>query len=398
MMKYEKDKKTLLIYPGFVGDTWCSIEQRYLWLDAPLRKYFNVYWLVPPTGSRYTRYGNEENRYKEPIYVTHLKQIGANIIEADISKYNIFRNVFLLKKILKTYKIEAVTQFFSPLGYYLEIVARIIGINVIRKEHTFTFHKSRKYTLIKWLFWKYTTDYYVSVSRSVENHLKTKRLIKNNSYVVYDGFDIDTFPKPNQSLSREELMKEFKLPFDSVIVSCIAKIDKKQKQQHILLEMLYKLNDKRIILFLAGNTNDKEYKKTLITIIKKYGLEKNVIFTGYRFDIPKIIDASEITYLPSSWEGIPNAVIESFIMYTPVIASDIPPVREIIDDNINGFCIKDNNHDEYYKRTFELLNNKEKRKKFGIDGRTKVENLFSKETFISESIKSFQKAFEYFDA
>lgn len=390
--------RNILIYPGFVTDTWSSIEQRYLWLDGPLRKHFNIFWLIPPAGSKHTRCRDEENRAKEPIYVTHLKKLNANVIEADITKFNFLKNFFLLRKIFKIYEIDAVTQFFSPLGYYVECIAKILGIKVIRKEHNFTFHKDRKYKIIKWFFWKLTTDYYIAVSKPVENHLqKIKGLIKDNSYVVYDGFDIDSFPKPNPLKSREGLTNEFQLSLDIAIISCIARIDK-SKQQHILLEMLYKLNDKRVVLLLVGSSDDKAYKEMLMEIIKKYGLEKQVIFAGYRFDIPKIMDASEITYLPSSFEGLGNVIIESFLMYKPVIASDIPPIREIIDDGINGFRVKDDNVDEYCKKTLELLNDKEKCKEFGINGRTKVEHLFSKENFISESIKSFQKAFEYFNS
>lgn len=383
--------KNILIYPGFVTDAWCSIEQRYLWLDEPLRKYFNVFWLVPPTGSKYTRCINEENRDKEPIYVTYLRKSNANIIVADITKFNFIKNYFLLKKILKTYKIDVVTQFFSPLGYYVELAAKLTGIKVIRKELNFTFHKKRKYKMIKWFFWKYSTDYYIPVSKPVEDHLKTKKLIKGNSYVVYNGLDIDKFPEPNSTKSKEDLINEFRLPTEVIFISCIARIDK-SKQQFILLEMLYKLIDKQIVLLLVGSSHDKAYKESLLALIKKYGLEERVIFAGYRIDIPKIIDASEITYLPSSFEGLPNVIIESFIMYKPVIASDIPPIREIVDVGINGFCVKDNCIDEYCKRTLELLQDKEKRKEFGINGRRKVEKLFSKKTFIDESIRSFQKA------
>ena len=58
-------KKNLLIHPGFQIDTWSSIEQRYIWLDKPLREYFNVFWLVPPTGSKYSRHTNKKDKDKE---------------------------------------------------------------------------------------------------------------------------------------------------------------------------------------------------------------------------------------------------------------------------------------------------------------------------------------------
>lgn len=121
-----------------------------------------------------------------------------------------------------------------------------------------------------------------------------------------------------------------------------------------------------------------------------------MIFTGYRRDALQIMDASEITYLPSCAEGLPNVIIESFIISTPVIANDIPPIRELIEDGVNGYLIRNNNVDEYVIKTRELLDNEEKRRRFSINGRNKMERMFSKKVFIDESIAALKKAFEYF--
>jgi len=252
--------KTILIYPGFVIDTWCSIEQRYIWLDEPLKDHFNVYWLIPPTGSKYSRCKKEENRNKEPIYVSKLKEINAKLIYCDITKYNFIKNFFMLRKIFKDYKIDAVYTHFGFLRYYVELIAKISGVKVIRGEHGFTFHKKRRFKLLKWLFWKSTTDYYIPVSNAVAKHLEEKRLLKNNVYVVYDGFDIEDFPTPNYSENRQRLIEEFGLPQDAKIISCIAQIEER-KQQHILIEMLHKLKRNEVFLFIVGTLRNEKAKK-----------------------------------------------------------------------------------------------------------------------------------------
>lgn len=387
-------KKNLLMHPGFQIDTWSSIEQRYIWLDNPLREYFNVFWLVPPMGSKYSRYTDRNEKDKEPIYVTILKQNKANIIECDITKYNMVKNYLLLKNIFDKYNIDAVFTHFDPLRYSLEIIAKMEGVKVIRGEHNCTFMKRRRFKFIKWFIYKFTTDYYISVSQSVERHLIEKKLQRNNGYVVYNGFDMSFHPESNKELSRRSVIKEFCLPEMSRIISCVAKIDP-SKRQHILINMLYNLQKTDLILLLVGAIHNNKYKYELDKLINRLNLNNRVIFCGHHTDVFRLLDASEISYLPSSFEGLGNVVIESYMMCTPVIGSDIPPNREIIDNEYNGYCV--NNISEYCHKTLQLLDNSNKRREFGVRGRAKVEKMFSKPVFINETIKALRSAFNYFD-
>jgi glycosyltransferase involved in cell wall biosynthesis len=387
-------KKNLLIHPGFLIDTWSSIEQRYIWLDQPLKKYYNVYWLVPPTGSQHSRYTNPEYKNKEPIFVTKLKEIGATLIECDLSKYNQVKNYALVRKIFVDYNIDAIFTHFDPLRYFLEIIAKIKGVKIIRGEHSHTFIKERRYKFFKWFIYKFATDYYVSVSKSVQQHLIDKGLQKNNGCVVYDGFDLDKYPGANKQESFQSIIQEFNLPANTRIISCIAKIDT-NKRQHVLIDMLNRLKQTDLVLMLVGAIHDEQYIRTLDDLIDKHGLNDKVVFCGYRFDVPRFLDASEISYLASSHEGLGNVIIESYIMHTPVIASDIPPIREIIDDGVNGYRV--NTIEEYCEKTLELLGDSEKRRKFAELGCKKMEQMFSRSVFIDESIKSFFKAFNYFE-
>ena len=387
-------KKNLLIHPGFRIDTWSHIEQRYIWLDQPLKEYYNVFWLVPPTGSQSSRYTDPAYKDREPLFVTKLKEINATLIECDLAKYNQLRNYVSLKKIFDNYNIDAIFTHFDPLRYVLEILAKVKGVKIIRGEHSFTFIKERRYKIIKWFIYKFTTDYYVSVSCSVQQHLMNKGLQKKNGCVVYDGFDFDQYPEANKPESLQSIVKEFNLAENSRIISCVAKIDP-NKRQHVLIEMMHQLKQTDLVLLLVGATHDESYRNDLDDLIAKYGLNDKVVFCGYRFDVPRFLDASEITYLASSHEGLGNVIIESYIMRTPVIASDIPPIREIIDNGVNGYRVS--SVAEYCEKSVELLNDPEKRREFAQSGRQKMEHMFSKPVFIDESIKSFENAFECFD-
>ena len=58
-------------------------------------------------------------------------------------------------------------------------------------------------------------------------------------------------------------------------------------------------------------------------------LEHSVTFAGVREDIPCLLAAADLMIFPSLWEGMPGAVVEARLSGLPVIASDLPGIREI---------------------------------------------------------------------
>jgi glycosyltransferase involved in cell wall biosynthesis len=68
-------------------------------------------------------------------------------------------------------------------------------------------------------------------------------------------------------------------------------------------------------------------------------LGDNVRFLGARDDVPDLMVASDAFVLPSRWEGLPGAVIEAMALETPVVATDLPGVREVLGSDLLRSCI-----------------------------------------------------------
>jgi glycosyltransferase involved in cell wall biosynthesis len=63
------------------------------------------------------------------------------------------------------------------------------------------------------------------------------------------------------------------------------------------------------------------------------GLSSAVELLGERDDIADLLCAADLFVLPSRREGLPGAVLEAMALETPIIASDLPQVREVVDDS-----------------------------------------------------------------
>ena len=64
-------------------------------------------------------------------------------------------------------------------------------------------------------------------------------------------------------------------------------------------------------------------------MIDELALRDVCALTSDRTDVPRLLLASDVFFFPSSWEGLPGAPLEALAAGLPLVASDIPSVREI---------------------------------------------------------------------
>ena len=81
--------------------------------------------------------------------------------------------------------------------------------------------------------------------------------------------------------------------------------------------------------------------------------------------------ACDLLCVPSTQESFGGVYTEAWSFAKPVIGCDIPAVREVIDDGINGYLTMQNPH-EIAERCIDLLLNPERARSFGENGSQKV--------------------------
>jgi glycosyltransferase involved in cell wall biosynthesis len=64
---------------------------------------------------------------------------------------------------------------------------------------------------------------------------------------------------------------------------------------------------------------------------------KNVFFLGRRDDVEKFYPAFDVLMLPSHMEGVPLVILEAMASGTPIVASNVGAVSEVVKEGISGF-------------------------------------------------------------
>jgi len=112
--------------------------------------------------------------------------------------------------------------------------------------------------------------------------------------------------------------------------------------------------------------------------IVELGLQDSLILLGRRDDVPDLMQISSLLLLTSSFEGMPNVVMEAQAMRLPVIAANVGGVADCMVDGETGFLVERDNTDDFARKCIELLVDDQLRTKFGISGAAFMNNSFSR--------------------
>ncbi len=90
-------------------------------------------------------------------------------------------------------------------------------------------------------------------------------------------------------------------------------------------------------LVIAGREGGQT--PVLEAAVHRLGLEGAIDLLGPRSDLPDLLCAADVFVFPSRWEGLPGAVLEAMALEAPIVASDIPPVREAVADRETALLV-----------------------------------------------------------
>jgi len=264
---------------------------------------------------------------KSNFFINELRNSNITIISLNSKNiYNPFI-VFRLKKFLRRYNIIHVHLFPSLYWTVLAFLILRIDTRLIYTEHST--HNRRRNILVlkgieKWIYSYYS--YIICISSSVKQNLlihlgqKFEARIK----VINNGVDIKKFTdaKPLQGKSIP-----WRISRDNVTVLMVARFSKSKDHETLIKSFSYL--DTRYQLILVGECENMD---NCINLAKKLNLYERINFIGVRQNIPELMKTADICVLSSHWEGFGIAAVEAMASGTPLIASNVPGLAEIVED------------------------------------------------------------------
>ena len=162
---------------------------------------------------------------------------------------------------------------------------------------------------------------------------------------------------------------------DTVIVT--AGRQEYQKGQVFLIEAVKALlgHHPRTVLLVAGRAGHAT--PDLLRAGADLESAGRLRFLGHRDDLPEVLAAGDVFAFPSLFEGLGGSVIEAMALGLPVVASDIPALREVLEEGRNAQLVASGSAEALASALQSLLDDPERMQRFGRRSRERFEERFT---------------------
>ena len=244
------------------------------------------------------------------------------------------------------------------------VVGKLSGIPVIRTRHVslpvndfFPNH----------LLYSYIPQRILTSGNMISDIVKQVRCVDSNKVVsIPAGVDLRKF---DSGISREKIRKELKVDSNQILIGKIGVVRGWKGHNYFLEAIPLILKNIPYAKFvIAGNgPGFKEIKSK----VKLAGIENKVDLLGHREDVPEIMAALDVQVLASfAGEGTPQVIPQAFVMKTPVVATKIASIPDLLGQGERGILIEPENALSLAEGVLKIIRNPEIAKRL-------VENAYS---------------------
>lgn len=200
-----------------------------------------------------------------------------------------------------------------------------------------------------------------------------------NDNILTQNYDL--LPGSGVNLERYNLL-DYPDKESEVNFSFIARVMKdKGIDEYLEAAKSIKVNYPRVNFSIIGKIEEVKYR----SILSEYERRGIIKYEGFNDDIIHFIEKSSCIVNPSYSEGMSNVLLEGAACGRPLIASDIPGCREIIDNDINGLLFNVKSAEDLIEKIDKFINLDYREKVLmGLAGRIKVQDSFNRDIVVDK--------------
>jgi glycosyltransferase involved in cell wall biosynthesis len=214
------------------------------------------------------------------------------------------------------------------------IAGSMTGVPTIMHEHgveaRISKHKCPKSQRMMDFLLSPLTHTALAITGAVRDFLVERRFVNPAKVrIIYNGIPLDDFvPAAPEEVARER--ERLGIPPGCPVIGTVARLDVQKGVTYLVQSMkhvLAQFPDARFIVVGDGPEHGN-----LANEARGLGVERNVIFTGYRADVPLLQSVMDIQVLASLWEAASLTIFEAMAMGKAIISTEVDGLGEILED------------------------------------------------------------------
>ncbi len=215
----------------------------------------------------------------------------------------------------------------------------------------------------------------ISVSETLKGQMKVARAFENKVHVIPNGVNTDFRKIATQPSGHSRFLFVGRLHPVKGITAIV---------EHM------RFTNKNIFLDIIGNGSEKE---KIEVAIKKHGLEGRVRLLGEHSNdkVHEVLPYYQALILPSQYETQGIVLLEANAHAIPVIASDLPAIRETIENQHNGLLCNPDRPLEFIEAMEYLSKKPAVGHKMGVKGMLRVQNSYRWSSIAERTIETYYK-------
>lgn len=220
-------------------------------------------------------------------------------------------------------------------------------------------------------------DQVIAISDAVADYLSAKTGFSREKITrIHYGFNLtkDRPWRQGQPLAKE----------GDLVLGMIARYAPQKGHIYLIEAMPEILKEVPNVKFYFVGSDEKGIKDNLKERAKELGVEKNIIFADFSPDPVGLMSQFDIFVLSSLWEGFGLVLLEAMSVGRPIVATNVGPIPEIIQDGKNGFLVSPRDSKKLAEKIIILLKDKNLREKMGNAGKERLKE-FSIEKMVRET-------------
>jgi glycosyltransferase involved in cell wall biosynthesis len=232
----------------------------------------------------------------------------------------------------------------------------------------------------------YPADHIVAVSQRMRRQLVAlPGLSTRRVTAIQNAIDCEYFFAPEQ---RESCRSEFGLTPECQVIGYAGRIDR-VKRLDLLIEAFSSVvsHYPQARLMIIGEGGQRPMLETLVASL---GISHELIWTGFRQDMPRLLAALDVYVQPSINEGLSLSILEAMAAGKAVIATDVGGAQEVLAHQKTGILIPPESSPAIEAALIYLLNHPEKHAALAQAARDHVVQEFS----VQRMVEGYRRVYE----